>query len=88
MKMVEAKRTAENFPKFLSRVLARQESFEIVQGGIPCACLVPVAGPKCNSYELAEDLGSADLHDEDQHALSVAIRRGRRSLNPLKNLWG
>jgi antitoxin (DNA-binding transcriptional repressor) of toxin-antitoxin stability system len=88
MKTVEAKKAAENFPEFLSQVLTRQESFEIVKGGVPCAYLVPAGEPKCDSHEFAEDLASAELADEDRRALAAAVQRGRKSLKPLKNPWG
>jgi antitoxin (DNA-binding transcriptional repressor) of toxin-antitoxin stability system len=88
MKTVEAKKAAENFPEFLSQVLTRQEAFEIVKGGVPCACLVPAGEPKCDSHEFAEDLAGAELADEDRRALAAAVRRGRNSLKPLKNPWG
>jgi len=88
MKTVEAKKAAENFPDYLSRVLTQKESFEILQGGVPCACLVPVSEPKCDSHELADDLASIELADEDRRFMAAALRRGRKSLKPLKNPWG
>jgi len=88
MKTVEAKKAAENFPRFLSRVLTRQESFEIVDGGVPCAYLVPAGGQKCDSHEFAQDLDGAELTDEDRRALAASVRLGRKSLKPLKNPWG
>jgi len=87
MKTVEAKKAAENFPKFLSQVLTRQESFEIVKAGVPCAYLVPAGEPKYDSHEFAKDLASAELAKEDRRALAAAVRRGRKSLLPLKKPW-
>jgi PHD/YefM family antitoxin component YafN of YafNO toxin-antitoxin module len=88
MKTVEADKAAENFTKFLGQVLAHQKSLAIVKEGVPCAYLVPAGAPKCDSHEFAEDLASAELANEDRHALAAAIRRGRQSLKPLKNPWG
>jgi antitoxin (DNA-binding transcriptional repressor) of toxin-antitoxin stability system len=89
MKTVEANKAAENFTRFLSQVLARQESYEIVKEGVPCAYLVPAGEHehKCDSYELAEDLASAELSDKDRRTLAAAVRRGRKALKPLKNPW-
>ncbi len=88
MKTVEADKAAENFTRFLSRVLARQESVAIVKEGVPCAYLVPAGEQKCDSHEFAEDIASAELTDEDRRALAAAVRRGRKALKPLKNPWG
>jgi prevent-host-death family protein len=88
MKTVEANKAAENFTKFLSRVLARQESIEIVKEGVPCAYLVPAGEHKCDSHEFADDLAHTELTDEDRRALSAAVRRDRKSLKPLQNPWG
>jgi PHD/YefM family antitoxin component YafN of YafNO toxin-antitoxin module len=88
MKTVEADKAAENFNKFLGQVLADQKSLAIVKEGVPCAYLVPAGEPKCDSHEFAEDLASAELANEDRRALTAAVRRGRRSLKPLKKPWG
>jgi len=88
MKTVEANKAAEKFTKFLSQVLVRQESYAIVKEGIPCAYLIPAGGHKCDSHELADDLASACLSEEDRRDLAAAVRRGRKALKPLKNPWG
>jgi hypothetical protein len=88
MKTVEANKAAENFTRFLSHVLTRQESFKIVMEGVPCAYLVPAGEHKCDSHELAEDLANAELSKEDRRTLAAAVRRGRKALKPLKNPWG
>ena len=85
---MEANKAAENFTKCLSEVLARQVSFKIVKEGVACAYLVPAGEHKCDSHELAEDLASAELSEEDRRALGAALRRGRKALKPLKNPWG
>ncbi len=78
---------AGDFPRFLGRVVSRQESYEIVKEGVPCAYLVPAGERKCNSRELADDIAGAELAAEDRRALWSAIRRGRRVLKPLNNPW-
>ena len=88
MKTVEADKAAENFTRLLGQVLADQKSLVIVKEGIPCAYLVPTGEPKCDSHELAQDLASEELTNEDRRALAAAIRRGRKALKPLKNPWG
>ena len=88
MKTLEADKATGNFTKFLSRVLDDQESFQIVKGGVPCAYLVPAGGGKCNSHELAADLADARLSMQDRLALAAAVRKGRKTLKPLKNPWG
>jgi PHD/YefM family antitoxin component YafN of YafNO toxin-antitoxin module len=88
MKTVEANKAAENFTKFLSRVLARQESLTIMQAGVPCAYLVPAGDHKCDSHGLADDLAHAELSNDDRRALAAAVRKGRKALKPLKNPWG
>ena len=88
MKSVEADKAAENFTKFLGQVLAHGKSLVIVKEGVACAYLVPAGEPKCDSHELAEDLASAELADEDRRTLAAAVRRGRQALKLLKNPWG
>jgi antitoxin (DNA-binding transcriptional repressor) of toxin-antitoxin stability system len=89
VKTVEANKAAENFTRFLSQVLARQESFKIVKKGVPCAYLVPAGEHKCDSHELAEDLASAEFSEkEDRRDLAAALARGRKALKSLKNPWG
>jgi hypothetical protein len=88
MKTLEAAKAAENFTRFLSKVLWHQESFKIAKGGVPCAYLIPAVERGCNSHEFAEDLASAEMTAEDRHALAAAVRRGRKALKPLRNPWG
>jgi hypothetical protein len=88
MKTLEAAKAAENFTRFLSKVLLHQESFKIVKGGVPCAYLIPAGERGCNSHEFAEDLASAEMSGKDRHALAAAVRRGRKALKPLRNPWG
>jgi len=88
MKTLEADKASGNFTKFLSRVLDDQESFQIVKEGVPCAYLVPAGGGKCNSHEFAADLADAGLSRQDRQALAAAVRKGRKTLKPLKNPWG
>jgi len=88
MKTLEADKASGNFAKFLSRVLDDQESFQIVKEGVPCAYLVPAAGGNCNSHEFAADLADAGLSIPDRRALAAAVRKGRKTLKPLKNPWG
>ena len=88
MKTLDAAKMADDFPRFLGRVVSRRESYEIVNEGIPCAYLVPAGNRKCSSHDLAEDFAAAKLASEDRRALSSAIRRGRKVFKPLKNPWG
>jgi hypothetical protein len=88
MKTLEAEKARGNFTKFLSMVLDNQESFQIVKAGVPCAYLVPAAGGKCDSHEFAADLADAGLSAQDRRALAAAVRKGRKTLKPLKNPWG
>ena len=88
MKTLEADKAAGDFTKFLSRVLDEQESFQIVKEGVPCAYLLPAGGGNCNSHEFAADLDDAGLSTQDRRALAAAVRKGRKTLKPLKNPWG
>lgn len=88
MKTLEAEKAAGNFAKFLGKVLDDQESFQIVKEGVACAYLVPLGGGKCNSHEFAADLADAGLSVADRRALTAAVRKGRKTLKPLKNPWG
>lgn len=88
MKTLDAVKMAGDFPRFLGRVVSRQESYEIVKEGVPCAYLVPAGKRECNSRELAEDIAGVELAAEDRRALSSAIRRGRKVLKTLNNPWG
>jgi len=88
MKTLAAEKATGNFAKFLSRVLDDQESFQIVKEGVPCAYLVPAGAAKCNSHEFAADLADADLSMQDRLALAAAVRKGSKTLKPIKNPWG
>jgi antitoxin (DNA-binding transcriptional repressor) of toxin-antitoxin stability system len=88
MKTLEATQLAENFPKFLDRVLSGHESFEIVKEGVPCAYLVPAGIGACDSHQFAEEIAGEELSFEDRRSLASDIRRSRDALNPLKNPWG
>ena len=86
-KTLEADKATGDFTKFLCKVLDDQESFQIVREGVPCAYLVPAGGGKCNSHEFAADLAEAGLPMQDRRDLGAAVRKGRKTLNPLKNPW-
>jgi hypothetical protein len=88
MKTLEADKVTGNFTKFLNRVLHDQESFQIVKEGVRCAYLLPAGEGKCNSHEFADDLADAALSMQDRRALAAAVRKGRKTLKPLKNPWG
>ena len=88
MKTLEADKATGNFAKFLTRVLHDEESFQIVKQGVPCAYLVPAGGSKCNSHEFAADLAEAALSLQDRRTFAAAVRKGRKTLKPLKNPWG
>jgi antitoxin (DNA-binding transcriptional repressor) of toxin-antitoxin stability system len=87
MKTMDAAKMAESFPTCPGRVVSRQESFEIVKAGIPCAYLVPANTRRSDSHQLAEDIASVELSLADRHALSSAISTGRKALKRLKNPW-
>jgi PHD/YefM family antitoxin component YafN of YafNO toxin-antitoxin module len=87
MKTLEASKIAAQFAKFLEQVHSLHASFRIVKKGVPYGYLVPAAEPKCDSHELADDLADAELSDDDRRSLSAAIRKGRKTLKPLKNSW-
>lgn len=88
MKTVEATTAAANFASILSAVHARHESFEIVQQGVSCAFLIPVAACASSTHELADDLADAELSATDRRAFAATLRTGRKTLQPLKNPWG
>jgi hypothetical protein len=88
MKTLEADKAAGNFTKLLSKVLNDHESFQIVKAGVPCAYLLPAGGGRCNSHEFAADLAGAGAAMQDRRALAAAVRKGRKTLKPLKNPWG
>lgn len=88
MKTLEAERAAQNFAKVLKQVHSRQESFRIVKEGVAFAYLVPASESVCNSHGLADDLATVRVKPEDGHGLAAAVRRGRKTLKPLRNPWG
>jgi hypothetical protein len=88
MKTLEASKIAAQFTKFPEQVHSLHASFRIVKKGVPYGYLVPAVEPKCDSHELADDLADAELSAEDRQSLSAAIRKGRKSLKPLKSPWG
>jgi len=87
VKTLDARKAAENFSQFLDRVHSLQESFQIVKKGVPYAYLVPVAESGCDTLELAEHLAKNELSIQDKRAVASAIRKGRKTLKPLKNPW-
>ena len=87
MRTLDVAEVGGSFPRFLRRVVSRQESFEIVKEGVPCAYLLPAPATQTGSHELADDLAGIELAAADRHALASAIRRGRQALKSLKNPW-
>jgi hypothetical protein len=88
MKTLSVTEASRGFSEWVNRVYSRKESFAIVKLGVPYALLVPAAVPSCNSHELAADLASANLPAEDRRNLAAGIRKGHKTLKPLKNPWG
>ncbi len=88
MKTLSVTEASRSFGDWVNRVYSRKESFAIVKLGVPYALLVPAMAPGCNSHELAADLASAKLPAEDRRNLAAAIRKGHKTLKPLKNPWG
>lgn len=88
MKTLSVTEASRSFSECVNRVHSRKESFAIVKLGVPYALLVPASAPGCNSHELAEDLAPASLPAEDRRALAAAVRKGRKTLKPLRNPWG
>jgi len=88
MKTLEAEKASGDFARYLSRVFEDQESFQIEKGGVPCAYLIPAGGGKCNTHEFAADLADAVLDMRDRRDLAAAVRKGRKTLKPIKNPWG
>ena len=88
MKTLSVTEATRSFSECVNRVYSRKESFAIAKLGVPYALLVPAAEPGCNSHELAEDLAKTDLRPEDRRDLAAAVRKGRKTLKPLKNPWG
>lgn len=88
MKTLEATKAAADFARVLNAVHSRQESFEIVQQGVPCAHLIPVLTQGSSSHELADDLAGAELSTADRRSFAATLRQGREALTPLQNPWG
>ena len=89
MKMLSVAEASKSLSDCVNRVYARRESFAIVKLGVPRALLVPAMPPPgCNSHELADDLAKAELPADDRRGYEGAVRKGRKSLKPLKNPWG
>jgi heme oxygenase len=88
MKTLEAERAAQNFARFLKQVHLRQESFRIVKEGVAFAYLVPASEGVCNSHGLADDLAAVRVKPQDRQSLARAVRRGQKTLKPLRNPWG
>jgi len=87
MKMLEATKAVADFGRVLDAVQSLHESFEIVRKGVPCAYLVPAVAGGISSHELADDLADAELGAEDRHSFAATLRKGRKTLKPLKNPW-
>jgi hypothetical protein len=85
MKTLAAEKASGDFAKYLSRVFEDQESFQIEKGGIPWAYLIPAGWGQCNTHELAADLAEAGLEIQDRRELAAAVRKGRKTLKPLKS---
>ena len=88
MKTLSVTEASRSFSDCVNRVYSRKESFAIVKLGVPHALLVPLSEPGCNSHELADDLAKADFPVEERRAFAAMVRKGRRTLKPLKNPWG
>lgn len=87
MKTLEATKAAANFTRVLTAVRSLHESFVIVKKGVPCAYLVPADAGGISSHELADDLAVAELGAEDRRSFAADVRKGRKALKPLRNLW-
>lgn len=87
MKTLEATKAAADFTRVLAAVQSLHESFVIVKKGVTCAYLLPAAAGTISSYELADDLASAELSTEDRRSYAADVRKGRKALKPLKNPW-
>ena len=88
MKTLTVSKAAKNLFSCLKVVYLQHESYELVKNGVAYAHLVPANGASCNTHELADDVDEAELSADDRHALSSAVRKGRKLLKPLKNPWG
>jgi hypothetical protein len=88
VKTLSLTEASRSFSDCVQRVYSRKESFAIVRLGVPCALLVPAPEGGCTSHELADDLAKACVNVEDRRAFSAALRKGRKSLKPLRNPWG
>ena len=85
---LSVREASRSLGKCVDRVRSRNESYAIVKLGVPCALLVPVSAPGCNSHELADLLGQAGLAAGDARALAKTVRKGRKALKSLRNPWG
>jgi hypothetical protein len=88
MKTLQAERAAQDFARFLKQVHLRQESFRIVKEGVAFAYLVPASEGLCNSHGLADDLATVRVKPEDRRSLAASVRRGHKTLKPLRDPWG
>ena len=88
MKTLEATHAAVNFGIVLREVHDSHESFTILDKGVPCAYLTPAVENRSDTHKLADDLAAADLSAEDRRSLASELRKGRKTLKPLKNPWG
>ena len=87
MKTLEATKAAADFTRVLAAVESLHESFAIVKKGVTCAYLLPATEGTISSHDLADDLATAELGDEDRRSLAADLRKGRKALKPLKNPW-
>ena len=85
---LSVREASRSLGKCVDRVRSRNESYAIVKLDVPCALLVPVSSPGCNSHELADLLGQAGLAAGDGRALAKTVRQGRKALRLLRNPWG
>jgi prevent-host-death family protein len=85
VKTLTVSKAAKNLENCVKRVYREHESFELVKNGTPYAHLVPANGKGCTTHEFADDI--SPLRTEDRRAFAAAIRKGRKSLKPLKNPW-
>ena len=88
MKTLTVREASRSLGECVDRVRSGKESYAIVKLGVPCALLVPVSSPGCNSHELADLLGQAGLAAGDARAFAKTVRKGRTAVQPLRNPWG
>ena len=76
-----------NLVDCVDRVHHKNQTFLLVQNGVPFARLVPAGQPVCFGRDLAEVLDSVELTGDDSNAWNHDLREARKKLKAPPDKW-